>query len=218
MGVLGCIKLSFLFFYRRIFCSAHAIIFNYITLFSISITAVWAVAFFFAFLFSCGHAIDSHWSSRLVVMTKCNDPHALQLGLAVSDFIMDCFIILMPIPMLWNLRISLGQKIALTGVFMLGALATASSAARMVIYIIAVQAGFTPGIDPDVEFTDSLYWVLFECGFALIASCLPTLRFLFVGFSPNTILSRTKKSTISQHSSSHSQPSSQQRCSYGDEC
>ncbi|KAF4627950.1 hypothetical protein G7Y89_g10205 [Cudoniella acicularis] len=58
---------------------------------------------------------------------------------------------------LWKLHITLGRKIALTGVFLLGAVAVAASAARIGIYVIAVNAGFQPGIDPDVDIADTLY-------------------------------------------------------------
>ena len=68
---------------------------------------------------------------------------------------------------------------------------------------------------------DTLYWVMFECGFALIAACLPTLRFLFGKFSPDALISNLR-SVISLNSlrsqrSQHKQTSRTQRIRIDDQ-
>jgi hypothetical protein len=98
---LGCIKLSILFLYRRIFCTSKDVIFNLVIIISIIIVYAWTVSFFFAFIFTCGSSVDAHWGNLINVLTKCGDVGVLdiQLGLAVSDFIMDCIILITPVPM-----------------------------------------------------------------------------------------------------------------------
>lgn len=72
-----------------------------------------------------------------------------------------------------------------------------------------------------VDIADTSYWVMFECGFALIAACIPTLRFLFGKFSPDALL-RSIRSVISINSLRsqrlhHTQSSRSQHVRIGDQ-
>ena len=96
---LGCIKLSILFFYRRIFCTTKSGIFHYITIFGVSVVSAWSIGFFFALLLICGSSIEAQWGSLMTLSAKCSSSPALKLGVAISDFIIDCVIMVMPIPM-----------------------------------------------------------------------------------------------------------------------
>ena len=95
---LCCIKLSVLFFYRRIFCIVKTGILHYLTILGIVLVSAWSVAFFFAFLLECGTSIDAHWGSIIESQSKCNDTFAIELGLAISDFIMDFLLLVLPLP------------------------------------------------------------------------------------------------------------------------
>ena len=98
---LGCIKLSFVFFYRRIFLSRVSTTFNILTWIVIAIIAAWMTAFFFALLLAC-KAYSGQWSawwgSVIDLSTKCVQTEKLETGLVVSDFLTDMIILLMPIP------------------------------------------------------------------------------------------------------------------------
>lgn len=50
-----------------------------------------------------------------------------------------------------------------------------------------------------VEIADTLYWVMFECSFALLAACLPTLRAFLAKFYPEALI-QSIRSVISLHS------------------
>lgn len=98
---LGAIKLSVLFFYRRIFVieksnlrNMHNIMYTVI----IAIVAIWIAGFCFTFMFACKGDFDAWWHSALSLMTKCIDTLILLYAYAISDFISDVIIILIPIP------------------------------------------------------------------------------------------------------------------------
>lgn len=95
---LGCTKLSFVMFYRRIFCTGMR------TWFSISVMVMgaliigWTIAFFFVFIFYCGSHPSKEWSTVVDIIEYC--PNALndQMAIGISDAVMDAFIIAMPLP------------------------------------------------------------------------------------------------------------------------
>ena len=68
---LGCVKLSFLFFYRRIFVNRSSSWFGKITAALIVIVVMWTVSFFFALLFACKGNWSAWWGSVLDLATKC---------------------------------------------------------------------------------------------------------------------------------------------------
>lgn len=98
---LGCLKLSFLFFYRRLFCSAGTQRgwFHWTTLISIVIIAAWTIAFFFSFLFSCGTNFAAQWGSLLENEMECVvDQPKVEMAFSITDMIEDVFILFLPVP------------------------------------------------------------------------------------------------------------------------
>ena len=95
---LGCVKLSFIMFYRRIFCTGQRTWFSISTAIMGVLVVSWTIAFFFVFLFYCGSRPWEEWSTVMNIITYC--PHALddQMALGISDSIMDVVIIALPVP------------------------------------------------------------------------------------------------------------------------
>lgn len=92
-------KLSFVFFYRRIFPRKVAKIFNVVSLTMIGIILVWTIAFFFSILFICGTDFSAYWTSTIVEKEHCVNTNMLHNAFAISDVITDIMIITLPIPM-----------------------------------------------------------------------------------------------------------------------
>ncbi|KAL8827401.1 MAG: hypothetical protein Q9170_007031 [Blastenia crenularia] len=109
---LGCIKLSFLFFYRRIFCTVKASVFGRVTQTMIGLTIVWTVAFFIASTLRCGRHFNAAFGSKEDVSAKCGPIFVIEDSLAISDFLFDVIIILMPIPNVRILLLALVPRIA----------------------------------------------------------------------------------------------------------
>lgn len=60
---LTFVKLSCMFFYRRIFRVGRSLILDAAVFTVVTILILWAIAFFFAFTFMCGTHFDYLWTS-----------------------------------------------------------------------------------------------------------------------------------------------------------
>jgi len=112
----------------------------------------------------------------------CDNTLMAENALAVSDFITDVLVFLLPIPMIMRLRMSGGRRLAVFVIFGVGLIALVASLIRMILYWhfthLAVKAIIAEGVDNDIVITRGLYWSLIESGLAIIACCLPTLNAL----------------------------------------
>ena len=97
---LGCTKISALLFFRRIFCTpSHRTFFAYLTLITIIIVALWTVAFNILTGLACGTHFSALWTSRQDYTKYCRKTSwGFLLGLAVSDFVLDIWILSLPLP------------------------------------------------------------------------------------------------------------------------
>lgn len=65
----------------------------------ITFVVLWALAFFFATLFECGHNFELIWGSQREFKMWCSDTSLLVRILCFIDFITDLVIILIPVPL-----------------------------------------------------------------------------------------------------------------------
>jgi hypothetical protein len=86
---------------------------------------------------------------------------------------MDFVILILPIPMIWNLHRAWQDKLALNGVFALGAFVCFAS-----IYRIVVLFWISP-TDPTFTVYQATLWTHIEPAVGLICSNLPIIRGLF---------------------------------------
>ncbi|CAF9941805.1 hypothetical protein IMSHALPRED_002908, partial [Imshaugia aleurites] len=197
---LGCIKLSFLFLYRRVFTNRAARRFSLVNWFMIAMVTAWMIGYFFTILFICGTNFKAYWTTSTTEVDNCLPTTPVHLGYAISDVITDVLTILLPIPEIWKLRLPTRRKFAITGVFGLGAVTIAMSIIRMAIYYKALKVRFDPDADEEYITTLSSYFSLLEAGLGLCAACLPvqyallrsgSVRSIFrTIFSPATLDSR----------------------------
>ena len=119
----GAIKLSVLLLYRRIFIGPYFKIYSAIM---IALVALWCTSFFFATAFQCGTNIAYWWTSTATIHEYCVDTARAELALAISDIITDIMILAIPLPMIWKLHLTPGQKVGLYFIFLLGLLSVSS--------------------------------------------------------------------------------------------
>ena len=112
---LSIIKMSVLLFYIRVFQTVKA----YRSAFwSVGFLIVaWCVAFSFLAIFRCV-PVQKLWNHELE--GNCIPIHAVLLSTTVSNIIIDAIILLLPMPMLWRLRVNVVRKWALIAVFTAG--------------------------------------------------------------------------------------------------
>ncbi|KAI9756399.1 MAG: hypothetical protein M1815_003660 [Lichina confinis] len=110
------VKISILFFYRRLF-DTH----RFRKLSSgvgIVVLAYW-LAFTFATIFQCT-PVDRLWIRHLE--GTCINTPVLFLAASVINIVTNILIVVLPLPIVWSLRVSRQQKLALTGLLLLGSL------------------------------------------------------------------------------------------------
>lgn len=110
-------KLGVLLMYQRLFGIERKLTI------AVKIVAAIVVAWWFGVevvtLVQC-HPVDKFWN--YAKEGYCIDIVAFFEGSAIPNVIIDVAILLLPQPILWKLRMSMSNKIALCGIFLLGAL------------------------------------------------------------------------------------------------
>lgn len=138
----GTAKLSVLFFYRRIFVSSSDV-FGWLSLGMVGVVVIWTLGFFFAILFRCGTQFWALWAPLKFLLANCYGSTPMFQAFCISDVITDVLILAMPI--YWvrdllrmmahivriadehttlqvtRLRLTPTKKLAVVGVFLLGA-------------------------------------------------------------------------------------------------
>ncbi|KAI6086756.1 hypothetical protein F4821DRAFT_278438 [Hypoxylon rubiginosum] len=190
--VLGCTKASFLFFYQRIFSVNKNSKTTILLTTMIVLVAAWTAAFFFALFFMCGTDFEAIWGPTVNLYTICTKTLATILSLCFTDFFADIMIITIPIPLIWRLNLSKNRKIGISAIFLLGIVTIAASLTRLIISAQFVIAGFYPTADEILIVTLYIYWAMIEAGIGILVACLPTLAFLFRGFSWGSIVTTTR--------------------------
>ncbi|PQE27152.1 integral membrane protein [Rutstroemia sp. NJR-2017a WRK4] len=200
----GTIKISVVSFYRRIFVGEA---FRRWSTFLLIFIGLWMLAFFISLTLWCGTHPAAGWTSYKEILKYCDNLADLELAFAVTDAMTDLAVILTPIPILWKLQLSTNRKIALTGIFLLGFLyvewaSGADLSLNLFLDLLRRQLSewlsslsISTILDTTLGYRDFLglvtnveIWSEVEVCIAVIAACLPTLRPLFSGSSPESII------------------------------
>jgi len=113
---MAIVKFSILLFYRQIFPVRR---FKFVLWVIAGLVCSWMMAMGLAMIFQCD-PIRKAWNP--ILAGSCIDISKLYLGNAIPNIITDVIIIIVPIPMIWDLKITRSQRIALCGVFLMGSL------------------------------------------------------------------------------------------------
>lgn len=134
----GMMKLSVLFFYRRIFLVKKG--FRRFNNATIVLITIWAVAFLIGEFAVCGGHREAMWIGGK--HGACLDRNYLHLSFGITDVIGDILVVAMPFPYVSSLqRISQREKVAVAGIFALGALSTTAAIVRLGFIGKAVAEG-----------------------------------------------------------------------------
>lgn len=95
----GLVKLSVIFFCRRIFCDVFKNKFDIITKVLITLVVVWSVGFTFAMIFECGFNFGALFSTAENLVKHCVKTLKLAEAFVISDATTDLMILCLPLPM-----------------------------------------------------------------------------------------------------------------------
>lgn len=99
---LGSVKLSVLFFYRRVFNKPCVFQRSY-TGALIILATLWSLGFFFSYLFLCKLHPWYDWANGGNDIHYCINQFNLHLAFTISDFLLDLFILSFPIPLVCSI-------------------------------------------------------------------------------------------------------------------
>ena len=68
------------------------------------LTIAWTLAFFFAYLFACKGHFSAWWGTGFDHLEHCVNTMAVLYAMAVTDFLADVVIIVLPLPMVITLE------------------------------------------------------------------------------------------------------------------
>ncbi|KAK5120989.1 hypothetical protein LTR85_005773 [Meristemomyces frigidus] len=181
--ILGCIKLSILFFYRRIFSVKKS--FNITSWVMISLVTGFMIAFTVGLFFDCGTNIAANWGSLSEIAEQCPFGFLPTVIYTILDACFDFIVLILPIPWIWTLQMPTSKKLSVCGCFLLGGIATVAAFIRMAI---AIESGIpaaalnrtsimgVPTWDILGVVSAEMFWHMVETTVAIVAVCLPAIR------------------------------------------
>ncbi|KAI9740907.1 MAG: hypothetical protein M1818_004513 [Claussenomyces sp. TS43310] len=149
------------------------------------IVVLWTIGIFMFNIFQCW-PVRAQWDFRLGV-DKCvpgsmvvHAAYAFSVMAVISDWLFA----LLPIPMLWNVKMNIQAKISVTVILSLGILPTCSSrpfgSALYGILFYTPPKLLVPSqltsVNPKDTATDALLWTIMEPALGIVAASMTTLR------------------------------------------
>jgi len=180
---IGFVKLSFMFFFRRVFVVNKHTTRNWVSIAIIVICALWTAAFFIMLEVDCPGNYAARWTSPAVFKQYCVYDLGTLLGLAISDPLTDLLVLSFPIFPIIRLHTSAGRKLAILGVFAVGMAALVASILRLVFVDTVINGDakqLSKNSHDNLLATKAIYWSMVQCSLAVIACCLPTFHHLLI--------------------------------------
>jgi steroid 5-alpha reductase family enzyme len=118
---LACAKLALLMFYYALLNVMQ--FWKYFIYVVSGIITAYTLAIFFALIFAC-HPIQRNWDPipQSWNMDYCIDRAGLYLATAITNTTSDIILILIPIQIIWRLRLPVRQKLGIAAIFGVGCL------------------------------------------------------------------------------------------------
>ncbi|CAG9987080.1 unnamed protein product [Clonostachys byssicola] len=194
----GAIKLSLLFFYRRIFTVRRS--FRLANNILIVIIILWTVAFVLSDLLICGTKLSlSFDANQKLAAAHCGDKGLMLLLFAITSFVTDVSVLIVPLFYIRGLQMPKQQKWGAGLIFLLGLMSTVACILRMIFLCIAYPMGRmswgyeakpkdkTPLV---LQVFNPTFWVMIEMCLGTWAANLPPLGPLLHSIGIRACLSR----------------------------
>ncbi|KAE8422281.1 hypothetical protein BDV36DRAFT_311397 [Aspergillus pseudocaelatus] len=137
--------------------------------------ALWAVVALLVNIFQC-NPVQFYYDKTLQGGHCMHGQTKFFQAMGSIALVEDVTILLMPVPIVWRLKITLRQKIAVTIVFSLGGLVCIFSLMRLIEFRNFVVT------DLASSSAKESIWTVLELDVAIICGCLPLLKPLLAGF------------------------------------
>ncbi|KAF1832247.1 hypothetical protein BDW02DRAFT_555181 [Decorospora gaudefroyi] len=178
---LGLTKGSILLQYRRIFTTRKFQLANWGVMLVVIAYTIWTV---FSSIFVC-LPVRAFWTRE--VGARCLNQSVLWFTNAGLNIATDFAIIILPIPVIRNLKLGQRQRIGLIAIFTVGG-------SVCIVSILRLQSlvQISNSKDPTYDNTPAATWSAVEVNVGIICSCLPLLRPLLTRWLPTAFPSRRR--------------------------
>lgn len=215
---LGLIKISICLFLARIFSAANN--FRKWAYAVIAFIAAWSIMVILTAFVLC-QPVAYNWDDT-IPGGKCADQPAAFLAIGILDLVVDLMVLVLPLPMIWNLQLPMTNKIALFAIFGVGILYVSrfpchrsdanGLCSTMVISCLRIYALHTVSY-MDITYTAAypVLWSFTEPAIGISVASAPLLRPLFKGKMFGSLFGTRKGSRGTGKPSKHSGDSSFRR-------
>ncbi|KAF2010837.1 hypothetical protein BU24DRAFT_46890 [Aaosphaeria arxii CBS 175.79] len=162
------LKASILAYYWRLFSmSSMRVPIYFVTCFVVG----WFIASILVAAFQC-IPVASLWTPALKSSAKCIQLRPFFFGVSIPNILADLFLLALPLPYVWSLKISITQRVFVIGFFLLGGFVLIASALRLPFVLRLDPNKFAANWSVD----DSVLWSAIENCMGVVCVCLPSLR------------------------------------------
>ena len=189
-------KLSIISLVQRIFGTKQHRKFRIISWTLFALVTMWLIALWLVVLLQC-HPITGYWS----LTDACQPLKATTITTGVLDAVLDVAIFILPQPLLWKLQMPRGRKALISGVFLIGLLATVFGIAR--IPLLFTENVGAASLDTTWNATTATIFTVLEPSLTIICMCLP-MTFHVSAFARESSWYQSLKSKASSLSFSRS--------------
>ncbi|CRK35699.1 hypothetical protein BN1708_001331 [Verticillium longisporum] len=139
---------------------------------SLAIVMIWTLVIFFWNIFQC-HPVQAQWDYTIQDATCVTPDHIVSAAYSISvmTILSDWLYALMPIPMIWKVKMTVPAKISVILLLSLGIFASVATLIRL-----KFLADLNDLDDILFAGTDAMVWTLVEPGVAIVAASLVTIR------------------------------------------
>ncbi|CAI6336677.1 unnamed protein product [Periconia digitata] len=174
------VKLSVLHLYRLIFLGEHRAYiqgrpFKYAINTLYTLLILFCISHILLALLEC-QPIERQWNKN--VNGRCTDTYKQNLADTITNMVLDLLVIVLPMPLLWQLQMPMATKLKVCGIFGLGLFICATNIARVVVI------ASTRGADVTYNLVHIGLLCRLEIYLGIVAACYP----LF-----NSVLFRRRK-------------------------
>ncbi|KAI9682332.1 MAG: hypothetical protein M1817_000386 [Caeruleum heppii] len=171
------VKDSILLLYHRIFIVPR---FKMVVKISLAFMILYQIATLLVDFMIC-IPVQGFWDRT--IEAKCVDEVPYYITTAAINVFTDVWILLLPVPMIFGLKISLRQKLSLYVIFGLGAIVCVATTFRIVTQHLQDNNDITYSLVPNA------YWTNSEVALSFVCACAPTFRPIGLKVGPYLSLS-----------------------------
>ncbi|KAI1139407.1 hypothetical protein F5Y05DRAFT_425016 [Hypoxylon sp. FL0543] len=176
-------KLTFLFLYRRVFSPRRT--YKYAIYGGIAFITCATIALFFASVFAC-QPVSRSWDAT--VDGHCFNPDGIDYLSGVVNAVVDLYILILPMPLLWRLKMDTKRKLKLFVVFSIGLFACVASLLRL-----GMTAVLRSSLDMTWNVSTLSIWATIEVNVGIICSCLVLLPAFMDRYVPESVRSSSAR-------------------------